>query len=263
MLRKRIYQAAAAIVPALAAVALTAGTASALTGPTVPTKEEAGYQVTGAQFAGIHGTVYLRNAAQYSASVAGLGQSVQLWGGGKVFVLGVSNGTVSGPYSPAVAVFNSTTHALICSTANATCPDVPASWTSGAANVPTGHYVRISAFYTTATGVILFTVADTTAGTATSYSYDAGTGISFKQARLGSEYGNDPWSAPPFTAPAGQQKVAAFTSAGITNYLGKSFSLTGYWTTSPLAMTGAGSVVEADAGPPDVTGSSFNTYLEP
>ena len=238
---RRFTRLAGVMIAALASVAFVAGTAGASTGAATATKEQAGYQVTGAQFAGIHGTVYLRNASQYAGSIAGLGQSVQLWGGGKVYVFGISNSTVSGPWSPAFAVFDSTTHALLCSTANATCPDVPASWTSGTANVATGQYIRISAFYSKATGQINVTVAPASSGLTTSYSYHAGTGISFKEARIGTEFGADPWSAPAFTAPASRLKTASFASAGIVNYLGKSHPLTGYWLTSPLAMTGSGS----------------------
>ena len=60
---------------------LTAVTASAATGKVIPIKEEAGYQFTGAQFRHAQASVYLRNASQYSASVGGLGHSVQFWGG--------------------------------------------------------------------------------------------------------------------------------------------------------------------------------------
>ena len=62
-----------------------------------PTKEQAGYQFTGAQFRYAQATVYLRNASQYSASIGGLGQSVQFWGGGRVYVLGVSDTTTHEP----------------------------------------------------------------------------------------------------------------------------------------------------------------------
>lgn len=260
-MKKILYTIAAAMAIGGTVLATTAATASIIGDPATP--EQAGYQLTGAQFAGIHGTVYLRNATQYAASVGGLGQSVQLWGGGKVYVLGLSNSTTSGPYSPAVAVFDATTHALICATANSTCPDVPASWLSGAANVPTGHTARLSAYYDHADGTIKFTVADVTAGTAHSFVYDAGLAISFTQARIGTEFGSDPWTAPTFHAPATQEKTAAFTSAGIVNYKGRSYPLTGYWTTAALSMTGAGSVTEADAGPLSAGGAAFSTFLEP
>src|SRR5258705_553419 len=102
-------------VTAAVALALPAGliatAAGAATGPVTPTKEQAGYQFTGAQFRYAQATVYLRNASQYSASIGGLGQSVQFWGGGRVYVLGVSDTTSSSPWSPNVAGSSPTTRA--------------------------------------------------------------------------------------------------------------------------------------------------------
>jgi hypothetical protein len=69
-----------------------------------------------------------------------------------------------------------------------------------------------------------------------------------------------PWSVPAFTAPAHQQKTAGFFNGALTNYLGHRYGLTGYWANTPLAMTGPGSVVEADAGP--IVSNVFTTYLE-
>lgn len=260
---------------ALCAAAATAGTLglSALAAPagasTDPaTAEMAGVQLTNAQFAGVHQTFYVRQAAQYAGSVGGYGHSIVLWGGGKVYVFGLSDTTTSSPFSPAVAVFNATTHALICATASSTCPDVPASWTSGTANVPAGHTARESDFYSRNAGALHFTLADNTAGTSSTFSYQVaapGVKVSFTQARLGTEFGNDPWSPPgSFTHPATRTKVASYTSVGWVNYLGKNHPLTAagqYWHTSLLSMTGSGSVVEADAV---LNGSSgFSTYLEP
>jgi len=41
------------------------------------------------------------------------------------------------------------------------------------------------------------------------------------------------------------------------------FGFSGYFTTSPLIMTGAGSVIEADVGALNSTADGFSTYLEP
>ena len=254
----------AAVVLALAlpaGVAVTA--ASAATGSTVPTAEEAGYQFTGAQFRNAQATVYLRNASQYSASVSGLGQSVQFWGGGNVYVLGVSDSTTASPYSPAVAVFNNSTHALVCATSNNTCAGTPASWTSGAVSYPVGHSVQEEISYNTANGDLTFTVNDTTAHTSSGFTLNIGTGVSFKEVRIGSEFGDTPWSAPAFTAPASQAKVAAFSGGQLTNYKGTRYGFSGYFTTSPLIMTGPGSVTEANAGPLNSTADGFSTYLVP
>jgi hypothetical protein len=261
-IRSLTLAAAAAALVLPAALAVTA--ASAATGPVTPTKEEAGYQFTGAQFRYAQATVYLRNASQYSASVAGLGQSVQFWGGGHVYVLGVSDSTTTSPYSPAVADFNNSTHALVCATAGTNpCPGTPATWTSGAVSYPFGHSVQEEISYNTGNGNLTFTVKDVTAKTSSGFTMNIGTGVSFKEVRIGSEYGDTPWSAPTFTPPAAQVKVAAFSAGQLTNYKGTKFGFSGYFTTTPLIMTGPGSVTEANAGPLNSTANGFSTYLVP
>ncbi|MGI8446242.1 MAG: hypothetical protein ACR2MP_03445 [Streptosporangiaceae bacterium] len=259
LIRSITYMAAAAGLALPAAPAATA--VSAATGPVTPTKEEAGYQFTGAQFRYAQASVYLRNASQYSGSIGGLGQSVQFWGGGKVYVLGVSNTTTSSPWSPNVAVFNNSTHALVCAASLANCPDQSGGF--GSTSYPTGHTITESVFYSQSTGNLTFLVDDVTAGTSASYTVNVGTGVSFKEVRIGTEFGNDPWSAPAFTAPAAQTKVAAFSGGQLTNYKGTKYGFSGYFTTSPLIMTGAGSVTEANAGPLNSTANGFSTYLVP
>jgi hypothetical protein len=253
---------------AAATLALTSAASASMIIGDPPTPEMAGVQLTGAQFAGIHQTFYIRQAAQYAGSVSGYGHSIVLWGGGKVYVFGLSNTTTPGPFSPAVAVFDATTHALICATANSTCPDVPASWTSGTANIPAGHTARESGFYSKNAGAIHFTLADNTTGTSTTFSYQVaapGVKVSFTQARAGTEFGSDPWSAPAsFTHPATTTKVASYTSVGWVNYLGRNHPLTAggqYWHTALLSMTGTGSVTEASAAL--TSPSSFTTSLQP
>ncbi len=255
---------AAAAVALVLPAALAATAASAATGPVTPTKEQAGYQFTGAQFRYAQATVYLRNASQYSASVAGLGQSVQFWGGGNVYVLGVSDSTTASPYSPAVAMFNNSTHAVVRATAGTNpCAGTPASWTSGAVSYPVGHSVQEEIFYNTGNGDLTFTMNDLTAHATSGFTLNIGTGVSFKEVRIGSEFGDTPWSAPAFTAPAAQLKVAAFSAGQLTNYKGTKLGFSGYFTTSPLIMTGPGSVTEANAGPLNSTANGFSTYLVP
>ena len=252
--------AAAAAVLALPGV-LAATTASAATGPVTPTKEEAGYQFTGAQFRYAQASVYLRNASQYSSSITGLGQSVQFWGGGRVYVLGVSDTTSSSPWSPNVAVFNNSTHALICAASLANCPDQSGGF--GSTSYAIGHTITESVFYNQSTGSLTFSVTDVTAKTSNSYTVNVGTGVSFKEVRIGTEFGNDPWSPPAFTPPAAQVKLAAFSGGQLTNYKGTKYGFSGYFTTSPLIMTGPGSVTEANAGPLNSTANGFSTYLVP
>jgi hypothetical protein len=243
--------------------ALAATAASAAAGPVIPTQEEAGYQFTGAQFRYAQATVYLRKASQYSGSISGLGQSVQFWGGGKVYVLGVSDSTTASPYSPAVAVFNNSTHALVCATSNNTCAGTPPSWASGTVNYPAGHSVQEEIFYNTGNGNLTFTVNDLTARSTSGFTMNIGTGVSFTEVRIGSEFGATPWSAPAFTAPASQVKVAAFSGGQLTNYKGTKYRFSGYFTTARLIMTGPGSVTEANSGPLNSAADGFSTYLVP
>ena len=254
-----------ALVTAAAALAVPAGlaatAASAATGPVTATKEEAGYQFTGAQFRYAQATVYLRNASQYSASIGALGQSVQFWGGGRVYVLGVSDTTSSSPWSPNVAVFNNSTHALICAASLANCQD--ASGGFGSTSYAVGHSVQETIFYSQSNGRLSFTVNDLTAHTTSVFTLNIGTGVSFKQVRIGSEFGDTPWSAPAFNAPASKLKVAAFSGGQLTNYKGTKLGFSGYFTTSPLIMTGPGSVTEASAGALNSTANGFSTYLVP
>jgi hypothetical protein len=251
---------AAAAVLALPAV-LGASAASAANGPVIPTKEEAGYQFTGAQFRYAQASVYLRNASQYSTSIGGLGQSVQFWGGGRVYVLGVSDTTSTSPWSPNVAVFNNSTHALICAASLGNCPDQSGGF--GSTSYPIGHTITESVFYSQSTGNLTLAVDDVTASSSASYTVNVGTGVSFTQVRIGTEFGNDPWSAPSFTPPAAQTKLAAFSAGQLTNYKGTRFGFSGYFTTSRLIMTGPGSVTEANAGPLNSTANGFSTFLVP
>jgi hypothetical protein len=261
----RLFTAAAAALALAVPAGLAATAASAATGPTIPTKEEAGYQFTGAQFRYAQASVFLRDASQYSGFIGGLGQSVQFWGGGRVYVLGVSDTTSTSPYSPAVAIFNNATHELICSTAGSTpCAGTPASWLNGSVNYPAGHTVQESTFYNTTNGNLTFTVNDLTAVSTSSFTTNIGTGVSFKQVRIGTEFGNDPWSPPAtFTAPSVRTKLAVFRNGRLTNYKGTRFGFSGYFTTSPLIMTGPGSVVEADVSGLNSTANGFTTFLEP
>jgi hypothetical protein len=175
----------------------------------------------------------------------------------------VSDSTTASPYSPAVAVFNNSTHALVCATSNNTCAGTPASWTSGAVSYPVGHSVQEDIFYNTGNGDLTFTVNDLTAGTTSGFTLNIGTGVSFKEVRIGSEFGDTPWSVPSFTPPASQLKAAAFSDGRLTNYKGTRYGFSGYFITWPLIMTGPGSVSEADAGALNSTADGFSTFLVP
>ena len=181
---------------AAAALGLGLAAAGAATAATPqPTKEEAGYSFAGggAHFRYAAASVYLRDPSQYSASIGALGQSVQLWGGGRVYVLGVSDtSTKNTAWSPAVAVFNNATHALV------------GTGSFGTASYPVDHTVHESIYYNMTTGELSFTVQDITSSmayTSNTFTMDIGTGVNFTQARIGTEFGDTPWSVPAFTAP--------------------------------------------------------------
>ena len=179
-----------------------------------------------------------------------------------MYVLGVSDTTSSSPWSPNVAVFNNSTHALICAASLANCPDQSGGF--GSTSYATGHTITESIFYSQSTGDLTFRVDDVTASAFASYTVNVGTGVSFTQVRIGTEFGNDPWSTPAsFSPPAAQTKLAAFSGGQLTNYKGTKFGFSGYFTTAPLIMTGPGSVTEADAGPLNSTANGFSTFLVP
>lgn len=268
-MKRRLAATAAAAAPLLA-LAL-AVPASASTGPNVPSIEESGYQGHDAQFRFVEATVYLRDPAQYSASLAGYGLSVQLWSAGRVIVLGVSAGTnPPSSYSPAVSVFDRVTHALVCSTAASPpqqCPGTPVSWANGSVSFPAGRSVTESLFYDQRSGVVTATVLDVTTGLASAATYHAGIGQSFKVARIGAEVGFTPWDDGGYIAPpAVVTKLAAFSGAALTTYSGSHSNLRSWWVHSKLIMTDTGtSAGETRATSTDLGsgGSSFNVNLQP
>lgn len=260
-----------ASIAALCAAMATAGTllvsglatapVGASVGPANATTEEAGVAVTGAQFRFARTDVYLRNAAQFAPSVGALGQSVIVAAGGRWYVLGVSDTASSSPWSPNVAVFNPSTHSLICAASLSNCPDQSGGF--GSTSYPSGHTVREQVNYNHLSGDLKFTVKDITnsmAFTSASYMVNIGAGQSIRLVRIGTEFGDTPWSTPAFTPPAADQKTATFRNVALFNNRGHQVPLaTGYDVTSPLVMTGPGNVIEASPGPISDTG--FSVFL--
>lgn len=248
--------AASGSIAGLAVAALPSGASVA---PTVYTGEQAGYAATGAQFKSVTATVYLRKATQYASELQGYGYSVQLWSGGQLVVLGVSDSTASSPYSPGIAVFNPETHATICAE-NAACGD-----NFGATSFPAGHTVRLSLSYNRASGNVTAAVTDLTAGTSTTSTYQAGTGVSFRQARVGAEDGITPFdNSVSYNHPAAAVKWGRFTAATVHNYKGKAFSLSQgqYFGVGQVLMTSNGTPGGAlEAAPASLSGGAFNVNL--
>ena len=273
---RRIVTTAIAGIAAMATSLTMAGMAAASTGTTQISPEEAGYSATGAQFQTVSASVYLRNPEQYASVVTAYGHSVQLWSSGLVMVLGVSDTTAAGSaaagFSPAVAVFDRATRALLASSTNGT---VPAQWcpaggscqpaTSGG-SFPTGKTVTEKMNYSKSTGVASFTATDTVGDRFTA-TYTAGTGQSFKQARIGTEFSADPWTAPSFTPPANWTKIAVYNDARLVSYTGHAATLESWWVNHALeANTEAQSETGDWVAIPTTlynSGASFQTVFVP
>jgi hypothetical protein len=128
-------------------------------------------------------------------------------------------------------VFDRVTHALVCSTAGPPqCPDTPVSWTNGSVSFPAGRSVTESLFYDQRSGIVTATVLDVTTGVASSATYHAGIGQSFKLARIGAEVGGTPWDDAGYIAPPPvATKLAAFSGAELTTYSGSNSTLRSWW----------------------------------
>lgn len=255
---------------------VVAGMAVAGTGTVVISPEEAGYAATGAQFQTVGASVYLRNPEQYGAEVAGYGHSVQLWSPGLVLVLGVSDTTAAGSraagFSPAVAVFDRGTHALL---ASSTDGSVAAQWcpaggscrpATAGGSFAAGVTVTESMHYSPATGAASFRAADP-AGDRFTASYAAAAGVSFSQARIGTEFAASPWTAPAYSPPANWAKIAVYSNARLVTYSGHVSTLTSWWVHRAVeANTGAQSTTGDWVAIPTSlanSGASFQTFFVP
>ena len=274
---RRIVTTAVAGLAAIAASLTMAGVASANPGITQISPEHSGYSATSAQFKDVSASVYLRNPEQYTGVVAGFGHSVQLWSADKVIVLGVSDTTAAGSkasgFSPAVAVFNRSDHSL---TASSTDGTISATWhpaggppqpATAGGSFPVGTTVTERAHYNLTTGDVNFTATDT-AGDQFTATYAAGLGQSFNQARIGTEFGSTPWTAPAtFTPPANWAKIGVFNNARLVTYSGHAGTLTSWWVTHVLeantvAQSATGDWVSVPSNFGN-GGASFATFFVP
>jgi len=273
---RKIVTTAVAGIAAITTSLVLAGTASASTGVTQISPEEAGYSATGAQFKDVSASVYLRNPEQYAAVVAGYGHSVQLWSADRVMVLGVSDTTAAGSatagFSPAVAVFDRGTHNLVASSAGGT---IGAQWcpaggscqpAASGGSFSAGTTVTERVHYNAAAGAVNFSATDT-AGDQFNATYPVGTGESFNQARIGTEFGSDPWTAPAFTPPANWTKIGIYNNARLVTYSGHTATLTSWWVTRALEANTEAQSVTGDwvAIPSNLGngGASFATFFVP
>jgi hypothetical protein len=260
---------------AAALVLATAGPAAAVTGPTIASREQAGYVATGAQFRYVQASFTLPDPTSFATEIDGFGYSVHLWSAPSVIVLGISDGTTGGNYSAAAAVFNPATQSTVCSTAGSgtppQCTGTPTDWTDGSVSFAPGDFVTESIFYSQSAGTTQFTVTDKTSGQSLTYTRPAGVGISWNQARVGAEFGCTPWAgcggpirytSPPETVP-----MARFTGIRLTTFSGHRSGFRTWWTHSKVEwtrngqLTGAVNAKAVSLSSPN--GTAFSVDLEP
>ncbi len=260
--------AAAAVPAAVAAVVLAgSGAAGASTGARYASVGQVGYAATGAQFRDVFANVYLRNPAQYAGEVSQYSQTVQLWSSGLVAVLGVSASTSGSTYTPYAKIYDASSHQQLASNPNAQWCDESGDCSSTIGSFPASDATTFELTYNQKDGSLSFAAFDGDDGqTGFTASYAAGTGVSFTQARVGTEFGPDPWTAPPsFTHPAAWTMIAAYR-VELQTYNGKHSPLASWFVHHKVFMAKVtGSLIDVQAAPTDLTrgGSSFQDWLAP
>ena len=267
-LRWRAPSALIAAGAAAAAVLALAVPAGAVTGTAEISPEQAGYTATGAQFRHVDAGVFLRNPAQYAGEVAQYSHSIQLWSSGLVAVVGVRASTSGSGYTPYSTIYDRSTHQVIASNPNAVfCNTADQCSTTG--TFPTGDSVWLTLNYDLKHGGLGLVVVDLTSGS-TFNSIEAnliGTGVSFTQARVGTEFGSSPWdNSYSHTPPAQFTKAATYTGVELVTYSGHRATLWSWWVHHKLlANTEQQSSSDWVAVPNDLSsdGGSFSTFFVP
>jgi len=269
-MRSRAIVAVVSALGSLGVALALAAPAAAATGPAFYSPEQAGYVATGANFQYVQSTVRLPDASAFASEVAGFGVSVHLRTPYRVVVLGVSNSTTAGNYNAAGAVFNRTTHALICSTAASgaqLCPHVGTRWTDGSVSFAPGDLVTLAIAYDRAAGVDHFYVDDETTGVELFYSgYAPGTGQTYNQARVGAEFAAGPWGSFTYNAPATETNLVTFQDSFLVTYSGSQSSFSSWWSHHKILATSNGTSTGAvEVRPHNLFnfGANFGVYLEP
>jgi hypothetical protein len=231
--------------------------------------EQAGYTATGAQFREVKVRVFLRDPVQYAGEVSHYSYTVQLWSSDRVAVVGVLASTSGSGYTPFSAVYDRSTHQLIASDPHAEICDQDDNCTSTIGSFAPGRTVTLDIYYNSKGDWLVFSVDDRRANQffLTSPVYQVGLAESFTQARIGTEFGPDPWTAPSsYTPPASPVRVAAFSDVALTSYSGHTATLWSWWVHHKLlANTGQQTGSDRVAVPTDLTngGASFQTQFVP
>jgi hypothetical protein len=265
------WRAASALIAAGAAAAAVLGLAvpaGASTGTAQISPEQAGYAATGAQFKNVHTRVFLRQPGQYASEVGQYSHSVQLWSSGLVATLGLRASTSGSGYTPYAEVFDRSGHQLLASDPNAQwCDEHTFGCITTIGTFGSDEYVDMSISYDPARGFVHFDAYDEYDELYLKAYYQVGTGVSFTQARVGTEFGGSPWDGSyPYTPPAQYTKIAAYGNVGLITYSGHTSTLWSWWTHHKLlANTGQQSGADWVAVPTDLTsgGASFQTWFVP
>lgn len=258
--------AAGAVAAAMLAPAVPA---AASIGPRYASTEQVGYAATGAQFSRVFASVYLRNPAQYAGQVGQYSQSVQLSSSGLVAVLGASASTSGSSYTPYVKIFDASSHQLLATDPNPFWCDNEGRCKPSIGTFAAGDTVTFSILYNNRRpGTLYFAAVDKTyPGWGLGGAYTVGKGVSFTQARVGTEFGSDPWTAPPsFTHPAAWTKIAVYTGVELETYNGRSWTLAAWFVHHKISMAAiTGSLIDVQAAPTDLGngGASFQNWLAP
>jgi hypothetical protein len=270
-----IRRLAIALGAAGAAVTMLAGSAAASTGGAYYAADQAGYTATGAHFKVVEVNAWLPDASRFSREIGRLGFSLEMLTPALVIDLSVYACTdstcrpggrpVTNRYRLAFKIYNRSTHALICSTANSTCPGVPRAWNN--ARLAPGRQAGLSLFYDHRNGALF-------AGAGRRYAYNnypANAGMVVNQVRIGVELGSTPWSAVRYRAPAREERLASFGvpvgppyEAEFATYKGQSSCLNSWWTRHQVEMTSNGTAGPVEARPHGLSnrGCNFGVYLE-
>lgn len=266
---RRAAPALGAFGAAAVAVLALAAPAGASTGTSELSPEQAGFTATGAQFETVAASVYLRNPTQYTGYVAGFGHSVQLWSSGSVAIFGVTASTTGTSYTPYAAVYDRSTHAEIVLNPDATwCGNGTCGPTIGTWN--TGDTLSMKVTYSPSSGTVTFNASPSAGDAGTSFKADylIGTGVSYNQARVGSDFGSTPWDASyAYTPPPAQYlKTAVFSKVSLTTYSGHTSTMWSWWVHHALlANTEQQSSSDWVSVPSNLynSGANFQTYLVP
>lgn len=263
----RLAAAAVAVTTtATAAALITAGAAGASSGDRIYTTDTAGFAATGGQFRYIEGTVYGRAVAQYNTVMgSGFGHGVTLTSSKYTITLGVSiypgdNGP--NPWDAAFSVDNTNgSHVGGCLagnnggtggvTCNASVTGEPGAFAPG--------YITLDIYYNVNSGLVTFEAYH---GSNDMHgSFEAGPGLSFRQASIGTTLA----SPSSVTAPSADMLLGSFSNVKVTTYSGTHSGLISWWTrhkeVASADGTEGGNVITYPSNLRN-SGTGFSTYLD-